>query len=88
MKVSMLVLALCGFSTLAMAEESSAKVEQQQARVEQYTYSSHPDIAKVISVSEVPDVCAVVPARMTYLDSKGQQHVMAYQVMGNGCSNG
>ena len=84
----MLVLALCGFSTLAMAEESSAKVEQQQARVEQYTYSSHPDIAKVISVSEVPDVCAVVPARMTYLDSKGQQHVMAYQVMGNGCSNG
>jgi hypothetical protein len=88
MKVSILVLALCGFSTLAMAEESSAKVEQQQARVEQYTYSSHPDIAKVISVSEVPDVCAVVPARMTYLDSKGQQHVMAYQVMGNGCSNG
>lgn len=88
MKVSMLVLALCGFSTLAMAEESSAKVEQQQARAEQYTYSSHPDIAKVISVSEVPDVCAVVPARMTYLDSKGQQHVMAYQVMGNGCSNG
>lgn len=88
MKVSMLVLALCGFSTLAMAEESNAKVEQQQARVEQYTYSSHPDIAKVISVSEVPDVCAVVPARMTYLDSKGQQHTMAYQVMGNGCSNG
>ncbi len=88
MKVSMLVLALCGFSTLTMAEESNAKVEQQQARVEQYTYSSHPDIAKVISVSEIPDVCAVVPARMTYLDSQGQQHIMAYQVMGNGCSNG
>lgn len=88
MKVSMLVLALCGFSTFAMAEESSTKVNQQQARVEQYTYASHPDIAKVISVSEIPDVCAVVPARMTYLDSKGQQHTMAYQVMGNGCSNG
>lgn len=88
MKVSMLVLALCGFSTLAMAEESGAKVNQQQARVEQYTYSSHPDIAKVISVSEIPDVCAVVPMRMTYQDHQGQQHVMAYQVMGNGCSNG
>lgn len=88
MKVSMLVLALCGFSTFAMAEESGAKVNQQQARVEQYTYASHPDIAKVISVSEVPDVCAVVPMRMTYQDSKGQQHIMAYQVMGNGCSNG
>jgi hypothetical protein len=36
----------------------------------------------------VPNVCAVVPMRMTYLDSQGQQHVMAYQVMGNGCSNG
>ena len=88
MKVSMLVLALCGFSTFAMAEESGAKVNQQQARVEQYTYSSHPDIAKVVSVSDVPNVCSVVPARMTYLDSQGQQHVMAYQVMGSGCNNG
>lgn len=87
MKVSLLVLALCGFSTFAMAEESGAKVAAQQARVEQYTYGSHPDIAKVISITAIPDVCKVVPMRITYEDSKGQQHVMGYQVMGNGCSN-
>ncbi|MGV6393799.1 DUF2790 domain-containing protein [Pseudomonas caspiana] len=88
MKVSLLVLALCGFSTLAMAEESGAKVAAQQARVEQYKYGSHPDIAKVISVTEIPNVCAVAPMRMTYEDHQGQRHVMGYQVMGNGCTNG
>lgn len=88
MKISLLVLALCGFSTFAMAEESQAKVNAQQARVEQYTYGSHPDIARVISVSSVPNVCKVVPMRMTYEDSSGQQHVMGYEVMGNGCTNG
>jgi hypothetical protein len=46
------------------------------------------DIARVISMSEVPNVCEVVPARMTYEDSKGQKHILEYRVMGNGCSNG
>ena len=55
--------------------------------VEQYSYSSHLDIAKVIHMDPVPDVCEVVPVQMTYLDHQGQQHVMEYRVMGNGCSN-
>lgn len=55
--------------------------------VEQYSYSSHLDIAKVIHMDPVPDVCEVVPVHMTYLDLQGQQHVMEYRVMGNGCSN-
>jgi hypothetical protein len=88
MKVSLLVLALCGFSAVAMAEESGTKVAADQARAEQYTYGSHPDIAKVVSITPIPDVCKVVPMRMTYQDSQGNQHVMAYEVMGNGCSNG
>lgn len=58
-----------------------------QPAVEQYSYSSHPDIAKVIHMDPVPDVCEVVPVQMTYLDHQGQQHVMEYRVMGNGCSN-
>lgn len=58
-----------------------------QPAVEQYTYSSHLDIAKVIHMDAVPDVCDVVPVHMTYLDHQGQQHVMEYRVMGNGCSN-
>ena len=58
-----------------------------QPAVEQYSYSSHLDIAKVIHLDPVPDVCDVVPVQMTYLDHQGQQHVMEYRVMGNGCSN-
>jgi hypothetical protein len=88
MKAALVVIALCGFSAMAMAEESTAKVAVQQQRVEQYTYSTHLDVAKVISLSAVPNVCSVVPERMTYEDSQGKRHVMEYQVMGNGCSNG
>lgn len=52
-----------------------------------YSYSQHLDIAKVISMSPIPDnECGVVPATMKYEDSKGVTHVMSYQVVGNGCS--
>jgi hypothetical protein len=63
-------------------------VAAQQTRVEQYTYSTHLDIAKVISIDELPNVCRVVPQHMTYEDSQGKRHVLEYQAMGNGCSNG
>ncbi|HXR02289.1 MAG TPA: DUF2790 domain-containing protein [Pseudomonas sp.] len=88
MKAALVVMALCGFSAMAMAEESGAKVASQQQRIEHYTYSTKLDIAKVISVDEVPNVCSVVPQHMTYEDSQGVRHVMEYMVMGNGCSNG
>jgi hypothetical protein len=52
---------------------------------ETYDYSQHPDIAHVISVEAIPDVCEPVTAHMTYEDHQGQRHVMAYQVMGKGC---
>ncbi len=58
-----------------------------QPAVEQYSYSTHLDIAKVLHQDTIPNVCAVVPVRMTYLDHQGKQHVMQYSVMGNGCSN-
>ncbi|MCY1399661.1 hypothetical protein D3C76_331350 [compost metagenome] len=71
----------------AMAEEMTTDVTE-QIPVEQYTYSKHLDIAKVLSTSAIPNVCGVVPARMTYEDSTGKKHILEYQVMGNGCSNG
>ncbi|EZI24916.1 DUF2790 domain-containing protein [Pseudomonas extremaustralis] len=88
MKVSVALFALFGFSGLVMAQEGAAAVDDQQVQVEQYTYSTHLDIAKVISQSEAADVCAVVPMRMTYEDSQGKRHILAYEAMGNGCSNG
>ena len=84
---ALLVLALGSLCTAAMADEV-ADVSAEQIPVEQYSYSQHLDIAKVISMTEIPNVCEVVPARMTYEDSQGQKHVLEYRVMGNGCSNG
>ncbi|WP_288439016.1 DUF2790 domain-containing protein [uncultured Pseudomonas sp.] len=82
---ALLVLVLGGLCSTAMAGETNTV---EQISVEQYTYSQHLDIARVISMSEVPNVCEVVPARMTYEDSNGHKHILEYRVMGNGCSNG
>ncbi|EKT4455422.1 DUF2790 domain-containing protein [Pseudomonas putida] len=82
---ALLVLVLGSLCGAAMAGEAK---DAEQIPVEQYSYSQHLDIARVISMSEVPNVCEVVPARMTYEDSKGQRHILEYRVMGNGCSNG
>lgn len=82
---ALLVLVLGGFCGAALAGEAK---DVEQIPVEQYSYSQRLDIARVISMSEVPNVCEVVPARMTYEDSQGQKHILEYRVMGNGCSNG
>ncbi|MFV3406167.1 MULTISPECIES: DUF2790 domain-containing protein [Pseudomonas] len=82
---ALLVLVLGSLCGAAMAGEAK---DAEQIPVEQYSYAQHLDIARVISMSEVPNVCEVVPARMTYEDSKGQKHILEYRVMGNGCSNG
>ncbi|HGA2318285.1 TPA: DUF2790 domain-containing protein [Pseudomonas putida] len=82
---TLLTVFLCGLCAHAMAEEPSA--DAVQTPVEHYSYSQHLDIARVVSISAVPDVCEVVPARMTYDDSHGHRHVLEYRVLGNGCSN-
>ncbi|WP_420232514.1 DUF2790 domain-containing protein [Pseudomonas sp. ABY48] len=82
------VLVLGSLCATAMADEAPTDAAQQKPAIEEYTYSTHLDIAKVISMSEVPNVCEVVPAKMEYEDSKGQRHILRYSVMGNGCSNG
>lgn len=77
MKASLLLIASV-FSAAAMAGEP-LPVEH---------YSQHLDIAHVISTTDIANVCAVVPVRMTYEDTNGQKHILEYRVMGNGCSNG
>lgn len=86
---ALLVLALSSLcATAAVADEIPTDVASQPPVEETYTYSTHLDIAKVVSMSEVPNVCEVVPARMEYEDSQGQRHILNYRIMGNGCSNG
>lgn len=52
-----------------------------------YHYGDDLDIAKVVSI-EVPNGgCSVVEAKMTYLDSQGETHVMSYLRQGADCSD-
>jgi hypothetical protein len=90
MKISKLVmvLALGVLGTQAFAGESHSTAADSKTPVETYTYDTKLDIQKVITVSDIPDLCGPVPAQMTYEDSQGQRHVLQYQVMGTGCSNG
>lgn len=90
MKLSSIALffALVGVGAHAFADEADTTNATSNPPVESYTYGMKPDIQKVISISETGDQCGPVPAQMTYEDSQGQRHVMQYQVMGTGCSNG
>ncbi|MGL5997006.1 MAG: DUF2790 domain-containing protein [Pseudomonas proteolytica] len=87
---ALLVMALASLcAAAALADEIPTDVASQStAVVEEYTYSTDLDIAKVVSMSSIPNVCEVVPARMEYEDHQGQRHILNYKVMGNGCSNG
>lgn len=52
-----------------------------------YQYGMKLDVAKVISIDQANDRCEVAPARMTYLDSHGQQHVLQYLRQTEMCSD-
>ncbi|KUM43639.1 DUF2790 domain-containing protein [Pseudomonas sp. EpS/L25] len=47
----------------------------------------HLDIDKVVSQTDLTSRCGIVPARLDYLDHRGQEHVMDYLVYGYGCYN-
>lgn len=83
-----LFLALGGIGAQAFADDSPSTAEASKTPVESYSYGTKLDIKKIITVTEIADECGPVPARMTYEDSQGQRHVLQYQVMGTGCSNG
>ncbi|MHC8294589.1 DUF2790 domain-containing protein [Pseudomonas sp. LB3P58] len=90
MKISKLamVLALGVLGTQAFAGESHSTAADSKTPVDTYTYDTKLDIQKVVTVTDIPDQCGPVPAQMTYEDSQGQRHILQYQVMGTGCSNG
>lgn len=85
---ALIVIALASLSLSAMADDSTTDKNDQNAPVEVYSYSTHLDIAKVISTTEPGNVCGAVPVEMVYEDSAGVRHRMQYQVMGSGCDHG
>ncbi len=72
----------------AFADDSHSTAATSNISVETYTAAAKPDIEKVIAITDAADQCAPVPVQMTYEDSHGQRHILQYQVMGTGCSNG
>ncbi|PNB75226.1 DUF2790 domain-containing protein [Pseudomonas sp. GW456-E7] len=51
--------------------------------VKDYEYGMKLDVVKVVSVVRPQAACAVVPAAMTYEDSKGQLNTLKYTVAGD-----
>lgn len=90
MNVNALLIAAAAscLSLSALADDTTVNQSTQSVVPQNYTYDMDLDIHKVISTTDVANVCAVVPVEMTYEDSSGQRHILKYQVMGNGCSNG
>ncbi|WP_447890772.1 DUF2790 domain-containing protein [Pseudomonas hormoni] len=86
LKIAMF-LALASVAAQAYSDETPTDAAS-QIPVESYSYGMKLDIQKIITVSDTGDECAPVPKQMTYEDSKGQRHILQYQVMGTGCSNG
>lgn len=79
--------AACLFAALNICT-LSARAES-QVQPETYTYGSHLDVRKVLSITEGDGAaCSVVNARMTYLDSQSQEHVLDYRKFSDHCNEG
>jgi len=81
--------ALMTVSAFASADDNVTNVTAPE--VEQYAYSEHLDIDKVISMTTADDtdrVCGLVEARMVYVDHKGVTHDLEYTIEAYGCQNG
>ena len=80
------VYAACLFAALNICTVS-ARAEA-AVTPQTYTYGTHLDIQKVISMKEDKSMtCGIVDARMTYLDSAGQTRVLDYSKFADGCDN-
>ena len=82
------LLALAGLPAFVFAAEQAESSVAEAPAVERYHYGMELDIAKVLSRSDIPNACGVVPAYMTYQDHQGRIHKLEYRVFGQGCSNG
>ncbi|MFJ2458471.1 DUF2790 domain-containing protein [Pseudomonas neuropathica] len=80
------VIAACLFAALNICT-LSARAET-AVTAQTYTYGTHLDIQKVISLKQDDSVsCGIVEARMIYLDSAGKTRVLDYSKFADGCNN-
>ena len=80
------VYAACLFAALNICT-LSARAEADVAP-KTYTYGSHLDIRKVVSLTEdASPSCGVVNARLTYLDSLSRTQVLDYSKFADHCNS-
>ncbi|VEF10459.1 topoisomerase II [Pseudomonas fluorescens] len=80
------VIAACLFAALNICT-LSAHAEADVSR-QTYSYGTHLDIKKVISMTEDDSVvCGITQARMVYLDSAGKTRELDYSKFADGCNN-
>jgi hypothetical protein len=81
------IYAACLFAALNICTLSARAESNVQPQA--YSYGSHLDIQKVLSLSEDANpACGVVNAQMTYLDSAGHQQVLDYRKFADNCNDG
>jgi Protein of unknown function (DUF2790) len=78
---------LIALSLLAVSGMAAASSDKSVNHVEDYSYSSKLDIAKVVSAPDL-GFCGVQPVQMTYQDHAGATHTVRYEVIGSGCNMG
>lgn len=83
MKTTLIALTLLTLSAVATAASANT---QNMPPVENYTYATHLDIAKVTHTPDL-DFCGVKPVELGYVDHTGQSHNVRYQVFGNDCDS-
>ncbi|MBV7570451.1 DUF2790 domain-containing protein [Pseudomonas sp. PDM27] len=80
------VYAACLFAALNICT-LSARAEADVAP-KTYTYGTHLDISKVVSLTEeATPSCGVVNARLTYLDSQSKTQVLDYSKFADHCNS-
>jgi len=81
MKTTLIAFTLLALGCVATGANAGLKT---QANVQDYSYGTKLDIAKVVSTPEL-NFCGVRPVEMTYVDHMGNTHTLRYEVNGTGC---
>ncbi|OOG10987.1 DUF2790 domain-containing protein [Pseudomonas sp. C9] len=80
------IYAACLFAALNICTLSARAEADVTPRT--YTYGTHLDIKKVVSLTQDPAAtCGVVDAQLTYLDSQNKTQVLDYRKVADNCNS-
>ena len=72
----------------ALSAAALPALAQDKAASETYTYGTHLDIKKVVSLKQdASPSCGVVNAQLTYLDSQSKTQVLDYRKLADNCNS-